>query len=295
MPSGFPRLLPLAVVALALSGCNVVVEQASSTASSTSQAGGSVPPAVVATATPTPLLYGVCQLAVNGHNARVTVGGDGVSSAVCSSLLASLGSQLGWSLSTAPPPTVPTSDVICAIPASLLPKADQGVVTDSGAFGTTDGSAACTALAQASVAGPCPSPITGVISGAGNRIPLEVEISGPSGKVTENAILDTGGVDEYFPDSDLRSAGFSPTGTTTSSLGGWSGTVNEYSLPASALLVLDGEAYVPIATGTLVVFGAPSVAFSGGIEPLIGPNVLQQGAELSSSGSQWALTPPCSA
>jgi hypothetical protein len=284
----------LALVTLAVSGCNVVVEQASSTSSSISQAGGSAPPVVAVTPTPAPLPYGVCQLAVNGHNARVSVGGDGVSSAVCSSLLGSLGSQLGWSLSTTPPPTVPTTDVICAIPTSLLPTGDQGVVTDYGVFGTTDGSDACAALAQASVAGPCPSPITGVISGAGNRIPLQVEISGPSGTVTENAILDTGGVDEYFPDSDLRSAGFSPMGTTTSSIAGWTGTVNEYSLPASALLVLDGDAYVPIATGTLVVFGAPSAAFSGGVEPLVGPNVLQQGAKLSSSGSQWSLIPACS-
>ena len=254
-----------------------------------------MPPAVVATATPTPLLYGVCQLAVNGHNARVTVGGDGVSSAVCSSLLALLGSQLGWSLSTAPPPTVPTSDVICAIPASLLPKADQGVVTDSGAFGTTDGSAACTALAQASVAGPCPSPITGVISGAGTASRLRSRSPGPRARSPRTPSWTPAGWTSTSRTAICGARGSAQRGRPPQVSAGWSGTVNEYSLPASALLVLDGEAYVPIATGTLVVFGAPSVAFSGGIEPLIGPNVLQQGAELSSSGSQWALTPPCSA
>jgi hypothetical protein len=288
MPSTRPWVLLVIPIALGLTGCNLVVEQASPSAAG---AGGSVP-VVVGTPTPTSLPYAVCQLGVNGHNARVTVGGDGVTGSTCSSLLTSLGSQLGWSSST-PPPTVPTTDVICAIPASLLPTGDQGVVTDYGVLGTTDGSEACTALAQASVAGPCPSPITGQISGAGNRIPLQIEIAGPSGTFTENAILDTGGVDEYLPDTDLRGAGFSPTGSTTSSVGGWTGTVDVYSLPASALLVLDSGTYVPIASGTLVVFGAPSAAFADGIEPLVGPNVLQQGAKLSSSGSQWSLTPPC--
>jgi hypothetical protein len=131
-----------------------------------------------------------------------------------------------------------------------------------------------------------PPPVTGQISGAGNRIPLQIEVTGPSGEAQENAIPDTGGVDEYLPDADLRAAGFTPTGTTASSIARWTGTVNEYSIPASSLLVLNAGKYVPLAIGTLAVFGAPSAAFSGGLEPIGGPNVLQQGAQLSSSGSQ---------
>jgi hypothetical protein len=284
-----PRLLGVAAVVAAgmqLTGCNVTIQPASS--------GKEGALGAAATPTPSSLHYAVCQLGVNGHNVRVTVGGAGVTARICSGLLPDLGSQLGWSISTTPAPTLPTNHVICAIPQSLLPRGDRGVVTDAGYVGTTDGSDACTALATASTAGPCPPPITGEISGAGNRIPLTVEIVNPASgdTVGENAILDTGGIDEVFPDDDLRNLGFSPSGTETESLAGWSGTANVYTLPAEALRVLDAGMYVPIATGTLTVYGVPGAALSG-LSPIVGLNVLQQGAKLSSSGSQWSLTPAC--
>ena len=242
---------------------------------------------------PTPLPFGTCQLMVNGHNARISVGGPGVGSGVCSSLLPSLGSGYGWTISGSPPATLPTSNVICAIPPKLLPANDQGVVTDSGFFGPSIGVGACSALAAASVAGPCPPPITGEISGAGNRIPLRIEVVGPNGVGSqEGAILDTGGVQSFLLDADLRTAGFNPTSSYTTSLGGWTGVVNVYQVPSSALLVLDGSTFVPLADGSLTVRGGPPEAFNG-IEPLIGPDVLQQGARLTTSGSSWSLTPYC--
>jgi len=243
---------------------------------------------------PTRLPFGTCQLMVNGHNARVSVGGPGVSNSACSSLLPSLGTAYGWTISAAPPPTVPIADVICMVPANLLPANDQGVVTDSGFFGTSIGVSTCSSLAAASVAGPCAPAITGQISGAGNRIPLKVEVVGPSGVgPQEDAILDTGGVQSFLPDADLRAAGFTATSSYTTSLGGWTGVVNVYQVPGSALLVLDGGTFVPLTGGSLSVRGAPPGAFTSGIQPLIGPDVLQQGARLSTSGSSWSLTPYC--
>lgn len=140
---------------------------------------------------------------------------------------------------------------------------------------------------------PCPPPITGQISGAGNRIPLQIELSGPSGSYTMNAILDTGGVNAYLPDGDLTGAGFTPTGSYQSGLAGWTGQVDTFSIPAIDLLVLDQGVYVPLATGTLTVNGVPPAAFQTGITPLVGPDVLQQGAALVTSGSTWTLSPAC--
>lgn len=140
---------------------------------------------------------------------------------------------------------------------------------------------------------PCPLPITGQISGAGNRIPLQIELLGPSGSYTMNAILDTGGVNAFLPDSDLTGAGFTSTGSYQSGLAGWTGQVNTYSIPAADLLVLDHGVYVPLATGTLTVDGVPPAAFQTGVEPLVGPDVLQQGAALATSGSTWTLSPAC--
>ena len=232
---------------------------------------------------PTPFPYGTCELMVNGHNARVIVGGAGVGNGVCSSLLPALGSAFGWTTSGSPPPTVPTTDVICQVPPKLLPANDQGVVTDAGFFGPSIGVNACSALAAASVAGPCAPAITGQISGAGNRIPLRVEIVGPNGVgPQEDAILDTGGVQSLMPDTDLRTAGFVPISTTTiSGIGGSPIDVNVYQVPASALLALDSGTFVPLANGTLTILGGPPAAFNG-LQPLIGPDVLQQGARLSS-------------
>ena len=246
--------------------------------------------------TPTPLPFGTCQLIVNGHNARVSVGGPGVGNGVCSGLLPALGSAYGWTTAASPPPTVPTTNLICQVPPKLLPANDEGVVTDSGFFGPSIGVNACSSLAAASVAGPCAPAITGQISGAGNRIPLRVEIVGPNGVGSqEDAILDTGGVQSLLPDTDLRTAGFVPISTTTiSGIGGSPIDVNVYQVPAAALLALDGGTFVPLANGTLTILGGPQAAFNG-LQPLIGPDVLQQGARLSTSGSSWSLTPYCAA
>ena len=140
---------------------------------------------------------------------------------------------------------------------------------------------------------PCPKPITGQISGAGNRIPLQIELVGPSGSYPMSAILDTGGVNAFLPDGDLTGAGFTSTGSYQSGLAGWTGQVNTYSIPAADLLVLDHGVYVPLATGTLTVNGVPPAAFQTGVEPLVGPDVLQQGAALATSGATWTLTPAC--
>ena len=140
---------------------------------------------------------------------------------------------------------------------------------------------------------PCPPPITGQISGAGNRIPLQIELVGPSGSYQMNAILDTGGVNAFLLDGDLTRAGFTPVGSNSVGLAGWSGQENVYAIPASDLRVLDQGVYVPLATGTLTVDGAPPAAFQTGIGPLVGPDVLQQGAALVTSGSTWTLSPAC--
>lgn|SRR5487761_1395465 len=299
-----PRARPLLVSVICLSGCAISINDGSPPGNSSRDSGQPPPgnvaaaeptPAPTPTPTPTPQPFGTCQLASSGHNARVTLAGPGVNATACSGLLPALGSSSGgWVIVSAPPPALPTTDVICSVPVNLLQGDDQGVVTDYGTFSTSYGSAACTALSSASLSGPCPPTITGQITGAGNRIPLQIEVSGPSGSVRENAILDTGGVDVVLPDTDLQSSGFSPSGTATTSVGGWTGTVDIYSIPGSALLVLDAGAYVPLATGALTVEGAPASAFADGVPPLVGPTVLQQGARLSSSGSQWALTPACS-
>ena len=55
--------------------------------------------------------------------------------------------------------------------------------------------------------------------------------------------------------------------------------------------MLDAGTYVPLATGTLTVEGAPSAAFA--TKPLVGPDVLQQEATLLTVGSTWTLTPAC--
>ena len=54
----------------------------------------------------------------------------------------------------------------------------------------------------------CPAPITGTITSArtGNRIELQIALSGPKGIHTAiSVMLDTGGIEDYFPNALLHS------------------------------------------------------------------------------------------
>lgn len=141
----------------------------------------------------------------------------------------------------------------------------------------------------------CPGPVTGTISGAGDRIRLQINLSGPAGaKDGVNVILDTGGIQPTFPDGLLRSLGYTPTwGPLVASGIVPNATVQEYlyDIPATAITIMDGGRSVPVATGNLSVMGI--VGGSG--DYLLGPSVLKQGASLSTSGPNWTFIPPCSA
>lgn len=139
----------------------------------------------------------------------------------------------------------------------------------------------------------CPPALTGTITSqlVGNRILLQVELSGPAGtRGGLHVMLDTGGVDTIFPDSLLRQLGYRPFGSEPGSgvVPGATTTDYLYHVPGSAIRVLDHGSYVPLATGTLTVIGIP-----GGTDYGLGPDILKHGAKLSTSGSRWTLTPPC--
>ena len=144
---------------------------------------------------------------------------------------------------------------------------------------------------------PCPPAITGEMtsSATGNRIPLQIDLVGPSQTVSFNAILDTGAAQTVFPDSVLRQAGFTPF--TSSSIGGVvpgaEAPANAYKVPANDIEVFDNgdDEYVPLGYGTLLVWGVTGSGAS--VDSLIGPDVLRLGASLSTQGSSWTLTPPC--
>jgi hypothetical protein len=68
------------------------------------------------------------------------------------------------------------------------------------------------------------------------------------------------------------------------------GAANLYRIPGAALTALDGGRYVPLATGTLTVMGVVNGTLSG-----LGPDILKQGARLTTAGGRWTLTPPCQA
>lgn len=137
----------------------------------------------------------------------------------------------------------------------------------------------------------CPAPITGTISGLGNRIPLTVRIVGPSGTRTISAILDTGGVDTQIPNADMLAVGLTPTTETTAR---WplvsTAPVQEWTYTASYPEVYDNGAWVPLGLGTTTLYGADIPA---GMSPLIGPDVLKAGTRLATDGSAFTLTPPC--
>ncbi len=93
-----------------------------------------------------------------------------------------------------------------------------------------------------------------------------------------------------MPDGVLRSLGFSPAGTTITAglIAGTQSMSFVYRLPSSALLVRDQGSLVPLTTGTVLVWGMPQ---ESGV--WLGPNILELGVTLTTSGRQWTLTPPC--
>lgn len=141
----------------------------------------------------------------------------------------------------------------------------------------------------------CPPALTGTITPAltGNRISLTITLSGPSAtRRGLGVILDTGGVQSFFADALLRGLGYSPflPMLTGGVVPGAVGAANPYRVPASAITVEDGGRNVPLATGTLTVMGVDN---GGGIDYGLGPDILKQGAKLTTSASRWTLTPPC--
>jgi len=152
-----------------------------------------------------------------------------------------------------------------------------------------------TATLSAARGANCPGALTGSTSPAltGNRINLTITLSGPAGTRPDlGVILDTGGVQSFFPDTLLRALGYSPLLPMLAGgiVPGAVAAVNLYRIPASAITVEDGGRYVPLATGTLTVMG---VVNGGGIDYGLGPDVLKQGAKLTTADGRWTLTPLC--
>ena len=140
-------------------------------------------------------------------------------------------------------------------------------------------------------AGGCPGPVTGTISGPGNRLPLTVRIVGPAGSREIAAILDTGGVDTQLPNADMLAVGLRPTTETSAS---WplvqSRPVREWTYTAAYPEIYDNGAWVPLGFGTTTIHGADVPA---GVSPLVGPDMLQAGTRLATDGRTFTLTPPC--
>ena len=150
-----------------------------------------------------------------------------------------------------------------------------------------------TANLTAAPGGNCPAALTGSITSAltGNRIDLAITLSGPAGsRPGVNVILDTGGIQSFFPDDVLRSLGYEPflPWAAGGIVPGATGPANLYHVPGSAITVQDGGRQVPLATGTLTVMGVVNGDFYG-----LGPDILKQGAKLTTAGDRWTLTPPC--
>ncbi len=141
-------------------------------------------------------------------------------------------------------------------------------------------------------AGGCPQAVTGTISGLGNRIPLQVRIVGPTGSRIISAILDTGGVTTQLPDADMRAIGDVPVGSISTS---WPlvsrGTLREYQYRVPYPQVYDHGAWVPLGWGTMTIYGVQAIP--AGVGPLVGPDVLKAGTQLSTAGQYWSLVPPC--
>ena len=161
-------------------------------------------------------------------------------------------------------------------------------------FGGTWIQRARSATLSAGPSANCPKPVTGTITPgpAGNRIALRVNLAGPTGvRSGLQVILDTGGVDTTFPNAVLRGLGYKPSPVPRGFGGAVPGSVGRlylYRIPASAVTVRDQGAFVPVATGTLTVWGMVH-----GSDYALGPDILKHGAQFASANGRWALTPPC--
>lgn len=140
----------------------------------------------------------------------------------------------------------------------------------------------------------CPGPVSGTITPSwdGNRISLTIRIPGLKASPTVGVILDTGGVDTQIPNSIMQEAGYTPSGSTITE---WplvnQTALHEYIYHVPYPEVLDDGTWVPLGYGTATIYGVVNMPFSAG--PLLGPNVLKAGTDLSTDGSAWSLTPPC--
>lgn len=92
------------------------------------------------------------------------------------------------------------------------------------------------------------------------------------------------------PDDVLQGLGYRPFLPTMAGgiVPGATGPANLYRIPARAITLDDGGRYVPLATGTLTVEG-----IVGGDMAALGPDILKQGAKLTTAGDRWTLMPPC--
>jgi hypothetical protein len=137
----------------------------------------------------------------------------------------------------------------------------------------------------------CPPPLTGTITGPGNRIPLRVTVLGPSGGAGVRVFLDTGGMHTTLPASTLLGLGFRPVGSEIEAgiVPRSTQTVQVFRIPGEDFWVQDNGRPVPLATGTLTVFGSPAATFL-----TLGPDLLKHGVALSASDGAWSLTPACS-
>jgi len=125
-------------------------------------------------------------------------------------------------------------------------------------------------------------PITGQM--VGNDLPVTLEVSGPNGIKTIQGKIDSGTVRTAFPDSFLRSLGYTPVSTQT--VLGVTGQQTEgvYDIPFIQIRGNNGQ-WETLYPGTLPVWGDQ---FD---EALIGADVLQH-CSLSVNGSTFVLGLP---
>jgi hypothetical protein len=138
----------------------------------------------------------------------------------------------------------------------------------------------------------CPPPLTGTITSpsSGNRITLQIDLRGPKAAAAYPAVLDTGADETIMPDGELRALGFTPSSTTATAglVPGTQTTAYVYRIPGADILVQDQGRYVPLAAGTVLVWGIPN---ESGI--WLGPNLLERGVQLTTAGRRWTLNVPC--
>jgi len=136
----------------------------------------------------------------------------------------------------------------------------------------------------------CPPPLQGTLTGVGNRIPLQVQITGPNGSETFRGILDTGAPATILPDSLLRRLGFEPIGEDqpAGGIGSSPAIMRPYRIPYPKVYV-DGYGWRALDRGEVIVYGLEKSVMT---VPLIGMNTLEA-ARLEMSGRIWSLSLPC--